>query len=95
MDEIDFDEVRRQVESGEYETGYGDHNDDCEFYSHFDEEDCNCSVLVWRRINSGLWENWDIDNPPRASKSARPKHGMSGRSVFTIVDTIRRRLDKK
>ena len=38
--------------------------------------------------------DWDLENPPRVSKSARPKMGMDGRSLLTIADVIRKRSGK-
>ncbi len=38
--------------------------------------------------------DWDNENQPRVSKSAKPKHGMDGRSVLTLADVIRKRAKK-
>ncbi len=42
----------------------------------------------------GRYLDWEDENPPRVSKSARPKMGMDGRSVLTIADVIRKRAEK-
>ena len=39
--------------------------------------------------------DWEESNPPRISKGARPKHTVSGRSVFTILGAIIKRGAKK
>ena len=40
------------------------------------------------------YEDWDLENPERVSKSARPKMGVSGRSVFNIIQALKNRRDK-
>jgi hypothetical protein len=41
------------------------------------------------------YEDWEDENPPRTSKSKRPKHGVSGRSIFTIWNKIRANMNSK
>ena len=38
--------------------------------------------------------DWEDVNPVRVSKGARPKMGMSGRSLLTVADVIRKRSKK-
>ena len=38
--------------------------------------------------------DWDLENPERVSKGAKPKMSVSGRSVFTIIQTLKKRRDK-
>ena len=40
------------------------------------------------------YEDWDLENPERVSKGARPKMGISGRSVFDIVRALKKRRNK-
>ncbi len=40
------------------------------------------------------WDDWEEENPERVSKSHKPKHGVSGRSVFTLWQTMRNKYQK-
>lgn len=47
------------------------------------DEECDCPL--------SLADSYMDDEPPiRQSKSAKPKHRVSGRSIFTILDKIKR-----
>ena len=41
------------------------------------------------------YENWDIENPPRRSKTAEPTMGMSGRSLKSVIGPLLNKGRKK
>ena len=76
--------VDREFHSGECNVWY--------------EEDCNCFV---RSIDDYMFDKhrddyneWEDENPPRRSKTARPTHTESGRSVKFIQRIIGRKGKK-
>lgn len=61
------------------------HDKECDLW--YSGNRCTCTVR-WRGYE-------DDDIPIRVSKSAKPKHGVSGRSIFTLWDLARRVRDGK
>ncbi len=73
------------------------HDSDCAVWT---DEECTC-WLAWDfdedfedEWDHGDFENsvWELENeepPIRTSKTAKPKHGVDGRSIFTIWDKAR------
>lgn len=59
------------------------------FVEHKDGVDWYCSVECF---GNDVYENWDIEVPPRQSKSAKPKMGISGRSLKNLIGPL---IDKK
>ena len=52
----------------------------------------------WKRENlkdQDAWMDWEENNPPRRSKTERPKHTEDGRSVKLLSKLIGRRGKKK
>ena len=58
------------------------------------EYDCDCIHSKLDGIERRYAE-WEDDNAPRVSKSAKPKMGMSGRSLKTVITRIIRKKGKK
>ena len=73
-----------------------EHDKDCDLW--YGSDQCNCSVR-WRGIEQDLSEEreafLDYEPPVRRSKTAKPKHGVSGRSIFTLWDQARKKKGKK
>lgn len=58
-------------------------------------EDKDDIVMLFDRLDQIVddYEVWEEEHPPRRGKTSLPKHGVDGRSIFTIVDTQRKKAD--
>lgn len=62
---------------------YDLHDEECGYWIG---DMCDCHV--------DEYIDWEDENPPRRSKSAPPRMGVSGRSLLTIVEVIGKKARK-
>jgi len=72
------------------------YEEDCDCVHSYDpdtlREDTQSLIDKWAKEDQ---DSWMYEEPPvRRSKSAKPKMGVSGRSIFTILREIGRRGKK-
>ena len=96
---------RRHIVADNQEVELDFHPAECALW--YDEE-CDCFVKdldnymlaaerdeLPEKVDTREYEYWEENNPPRRSKTERPKHTEDGRSVKLLSKLIGRRGKKK
>jgi len=82
---------------------YNDEGVDREFHSSeclvWYDEDCNCFVrsmddYMMDKYNDE-YDNWEDDNPPRRSKTERPRHTTDNKGIFIVARKMASRFIRK
>lgn len=50
--------------------------------------DIDCVEAAWEAANYSDFDKWDFKHPPRRSKTAKAKMGMSGRSLKNLIGPL-------